>query len=128
MSRPSVAILGASADRSKYGNISVRAHLKQDYDVYPVNPKGGEIEGLTVYKTLAEVPAGRLSRISVYLPPAVGMKVLPEIVERGCDELWLNPGSESDELMEAAQAAGLNVIIACSIVDLGVSPAQFHAD
>jgi predicted CoA-binding protein len=128
LSRPTVAILGASADRSKYGNISVRAHLKQGYDVYPVNPKGGQIEGLTVYKSLVEVPPGRLSRISVYLPPAVGIKVLPEIVERDCDELWLNPGSESDELMSAAQAAGLNVIVACSIVDLGVSPAQFHAE
>ena len=105
-SKLTVAILGASADRSKYGNISVRAHLKQGYEVYPVNPKGGEIEGLTVYKSLAEIPPGRLTRISVYLPPAVGLKVLPEIVARGCDELWLNPGSESDELAEAARAAG----------------------
>ena len=126
MSKPTVAILGASADRNKYGNISVRAHLKQGYDVYPVNPKGGEIEGLPVYKSLAEIPPGKLTRISVYLPPALGLKLLPEIAARGCDELWLNPGSESDELVAAAQAAGLNPIIACSIIDLGVSPAQFH--
>lgn len=118
MSRPTVAILGASADRSKYGNISLRAHREHGYDVFPVNPKGGEIEGLPVYKNLAEVPPGRLSKISVYLPPALGLKVLPEIVARGCDELWLNPGSESDELVEAARAAGLNVIVACSIIQV----------
>ena len=53
---PTVAILGASADRSKYGNKSVRAHRKQGYDVYPVNPKGGEIDGLPVYQRLADVP------------------------------------------------------------------------
>ena len=122
MSHPTVAILGASADRSKYGNISLRTHLKQGYEVYPVNPKGGEIEGLPVYKSLADVPGGKLSRISVYLPPAVGLKLLPEIAARGCDELWLNPGSESDELIAAAQAAGLNTIVACSIVDVGVNP------
>jgi len=125
-SPPTVAILGASADRSKYGNISLRAHLKQGFTVYPVNPKGGEIEGLKVYASLAEVPAGRLNRISVYLPPAVGLKLLPEIVDRGCDELWLNPGSESDELVEAARTAGLNPIVACSIVDLGASPGQIN--
>ena len=118
MPRPTVAILGASADRNKYGNISLRAHLKQGYEVFPVNPKGGEIEGLSVYTSLAEVPGGRLTRISVYLPPTVGLKLLPEIAARGCDELWLNPGSESDELIAAAQAAGLNTIIACSIVDV----------
>ena len=120
-----VAILGASADRAKYGNKSVRAHQQQGFTVYPVNPKGGEIEGLTAYKSLSEVPAGRLDRISVYLPPPVLIQVLAEIASRGCDELWLNPGSDSDEAVAAARKLGLNVIQACSIVNLGVSPGQF---
>ncbi|MEX2026029.1 MAG: CoA-binding protein [Pirellulaceae bacterium] len=122
---PTVAILGASADRSKFGNKSIRAHQQQGFTVYPVNPKGGQIEGLTVYKSLAEVPAGNLDRISVYLPPPILMQVLPEIAARGAAELWLNPGSDSDEAVDAARNLGLNVIQACSIVDLGVSPAQF---
>lgn len=123
---PSVAILGASADRSKFGNKAVRAFLARGYDVYPVNPKGGEVEGLSVFKSLAEIPADvKLDRISVYLPPAVGLKSLPEIVARGCGELWLNPGSESDELVEAAEEQGLNVVQACSIVAIGESPHHF---
>jgi predicted CoA-binding protein len=120
---PSVAILGASSDRSKFGNKAVRAFLAKGYDVYPVNPKGGEVEGLTVFKSLAEIPADvKLDRLSVYLPPAVGLKMVPEMAARGCGELWLNPGSESDELVAAAENAGLNVIQACSIVAIGVSP------
>jgi predicted CoA-binding protein len=120
---PTVAILGASADRSKYGNKAVRAFLARGYTVYPVNPKGGDIEGLSAYKSLSEIPADvKLNRISVYLPPAIGLKTLPEIAERGCDELWLNPGSESDELVAAAEERGLNVVQACSIVGVGMSP------
>jgi len=120
---PTVAILGASADRSKFGNKAVRAFLARGYTVYPVNPKGGEVEGLPVYQSLADIPADvKLDRISVYLPPAVGLKTLPEIASRGCDELWLNPGSESDELVEAAKKRGLNVMQACSIVAIGMSP------
>jgi predicted CoA-binding protein len=119
---PTVAIVGASADRNKFGNKSVRAHLSQGYDVFPVNPKGGEIEGLKAYERLADVPVARLDRISMYVPPAVGMTLLDEIAAKGCDELWLNPGSDSDELADAARARGLNPIIACSIVDVGVSP------
>ncbi len=122
---PTVAILGASADRSKFGNKSIRAHQQQGFTVYPVNPKGGQIEGLVVYKSLAEVPAGNLDRISVYLPPHVVLQVLPEIAARGAEEVWLNPGSDSDEVVGAARELGLNVIQACSIVDLGVSPGQF---
>ncbi|MGH7128247.1 MAG: CoA-binding protein, partial [Planctomycetaceae bacterium] len=49
MTKPSAVILGASADRRKYGNKSVRAHLQRGYDVYPVNPKAERIEGLTAY-------------------------------------------------------------------------------
>jgi uncharacterized protein len=119
---PTVAIIGASADRSKFGNKSVRAHLAQGYQVFPINPKGGEIEGLPAYARLADVPVDRLDRVSMYVPPAVGMKLLDEIAAKGCDELWLNPGSDSDELAEAATARGLNPIVACSIVDVGVSP------
>jgi predicted CoA-binding protein len=121
---PTVAILGASADRSKFGNKSVRAHLSQGYTVYPVNPKGGEVEGLKVYTTLADVPAGKLDRISVYLPPAVLLKSLQEIAARGCDELFLNPGTESEEVLAKAEALGLEPIQACSIVDLGVHPEE----
>ena len=61
-----------------------------------------------MYASLAEIPSDvNLDRISVYLPPAVGMKMLPEIAARGCDELWLNPGSESDELVPQRETAGL---------------------
>lgn len=119
---PTVAILGASADRSKFGNKSIRAHRKQGYDVYPVNPKGGEIDGLPVYRRLADVPVERLDRISVYLPPPVLLKTLPEIAEKGCDELFLNPGTESEEVLTAARELGLEPIQACSIVDLGMTP------
>jgi len=119
----SVAIIGASNDRSKYGNKAVRAYLQQGYTVYPVNPKEDEIEGLKAFKSISEVPS-RPERISVYVPPAVLLKLLPAIASVGCDELWLNPGTESDEAVAEAERLGLNVVQACSIVDIGVSPAR----
>ena len=122
--KPTVAVIGASADRSKYGNKSVRAHQQQGYDVYPVNPKGGTIEGLTAYRSISEVPVEHLNRVSLYLPPAIGISALDEIAAKGCDELFLNPGTESDEVVQKAYSLGLEPIQACSIVDLGVRPDQ----
>lgn len=118
-----IAILGASADRAKFGNKAVRAFVQQGWTVYPVNPKEAAIEGLPAFKSLADVPV-RPHRVSVYLPPPVLLKVLPDIAAKGCDELWLNPGTESDEVLAEAERLGLNVIQACSIVGIGVSPAK----
>jgi uncharacterized protein len=121
---PTVAILGASRDRRKYGNKSVRAHLQRGYQVYPVNPRAEEIEGLQSYPNLAAVPAGRLDRITVYLPPELGIDLLEEIQARGAAEVWFNPGSTSHELLARAEALGLEIIQACSIVDVGISPSS----
>ena len=118
-----VAIIGASSDRAKFGNKAVRAFLQQGYTVYPVNPKQKSIEGLTAYALIREVPV-RPAMISIYVPPPVLLKLLPDIAARGCDELWLNPGTESDQVMAEAERLGLNVIQACSIVGVGVSPAH----
>jgi hypothetical protein len=128
MSAPrSVAILGASADRSKYGNKSVRAHARQGYEVFPVNLRDTLIEGLAAYPSLDDVPCDHLGRISVYLPPAVALRVLDEIAAKPHDELFFNPGSDSPEVIEKARGLGLSPIQACSIVDVGEDPADFES-
>ncbi len=116
-----VAVIGASNNRSKFGNKAVRAYLQQGYTVYPVNPNESEIEGLKAYASIADVPT-RPDRVSVYLPPPLVAKVLPEIAAKGCEELWLNPGAESPEVVEQAESLGLTVVQACSIVGVGMSP------
>lgn len=123
MSHKTIAIIGASNDRAKFGNKAVRAFLQQGYEVYPVNPREEAIEGLRAFRSIADVPV-RPQKISVYLPPPVLLRVLPDIAARGCDEFWLNPGTESDEVLAEAERLGLNVIQACSIVGVGVSPEE----
>jgi predicted CoA-binding protein len=118
---PSVAVIGASNARHKYGNKAVRAYLRQGWTVYPVNPNEKTVEGLAVYPTLADVP-GPVDRVSMYVPASVGVTLLDAIKAKGSAELFLNPGSESDELIERATALGLDPIQACSIVDIGERP------
>jgi predicted CoA-binding protein len=118
-----IAIIGASNDRNKFGNKAVRAFRQQGYEVFPVNPKDEMVEGLRAFKSIAEVPV-RPEMVSVYLPPPVLLKVLPDIAVKGCDELWLNPGTESDEVLAEAERLGLNVVQACSIVGVGHSPSE----
>jgi predicted CoA-binding protein len=116
-----VAILGASRDRGKYGNQSVRAHRRAGFEVFPINLHAEEIEGIPAFRSLRDLPVGTLDRISVYLPAEVGLTLLDDIAACQPREVWFNPGSESDELLTAAERLGLNVICACSIVDAASS-------
>lgn len=117
------AILGASADPAKFGHKAVLAYARQGYAVWPVNPKEPHIAGHPAYRDIASLP-GRPEVISAYLPPPILLGLLPAIAQRGCDELWLNPGADSLEVVAEAQRLGLPVIRACSIVGLGLSPSH----
>ena len=114
--KPTLAIIGASADRTKYSNKSLLAHHQAGYEIYPINPKEETIEGLQCYKSILDVPVA-LDRISLYVPPPVGVNGLDDIARKGCRELWVNPGAESPELLEKASRLGLNAIYACSYLD-----------
>jgi hypothetical protein len=122
---PTIAVIGAGADRRKFGNKCVRTYLAAGYTVYPVHPKDEVVEGLPAYRSIADVPIDRLDRVSVYLPPAVGETALDAIAAKQVGELWLNPGADGANVVAKANQLGLNVICGCSIVDAGYSPAQF---
>ena len=111
-----VAVIGASNDRNKYGNKALRAFVQHGYTVYPVNPNETKIEGLPAFKTISDIPA-RPETVTVYVPPPRVLKMLPAIAAKGCDELWLNPGTESEAVLAEASRLGLNVIQACSIME-----------
>ena len=120
-SQPTVAILGASQNRGKYGNRSVRAHLRHGWQVFPVNPHETTVEGLAAYPTLADLPVPELDRISVYVPPEIGISLLEQIRDAKAKEVWFNPGSESDEILARCAELGIEPILACSLVDLELS-------
>ena len=124
MSASSVAVIGASRDRRKYGNKAVRAYQETGFTVFPVHPTDSGIEGLKTYPKIEAIPEP-IDFVSMYVPPAVGIKLLPAIAEVGPKELWLNPGSESEDLIEAAADLHLRAIVACSIVALGMRPEDF---
>jgi hypothetical protein len=119
-----VAIIGASADRHKYGNKAVRAFAAQGFRVVPIHPEGGTIEGVDAYSSLADVPF-EIDMATFYVPPAVGVRVVEEVARKGIPELWLNPGSDGPEVIERAKALGLDPIVACSILGIGDTPSRY---
>ena len=119
-----IAVIGASADRAKYGNKAVRAYIDEGWEVLPVNPHEEEIEGRTVLAAADEIPLG-IDRVSLYLSPTVTVSLLEALAARRPQEVWLNPGTANAEVRRRAEDLGLPVIEACSIVAIGHSPSEY---
>lgn len=121
---PTIAVIGASGNRTKFGNRCVRAYSQRGWTVYPINPRESMIEGLAAYKSILDVPAGVIDLVSIYLPAAAGMKVLEEVAQRETKEVMLNPGADDALVVAKARELGLNVVTGCSIIALGVRPSD----
>jgi uncharacterized protein len=113
-------VVGASEDRSKYGNKVLRCYLQNRKSVIPVNPKAATVEGVATVATVADLP-DNVKSISVITPPTVTEKVVEAAIARGITNIWMQPGAESDAAIERCKAAGINVIAdhSCLLVVLG---------
>ena len=63
--------------------------------------------------------------MSVYLPPRTTLRLLEEIAAAGAGETFFNPGSADPTVLERARELDIAVRDDCSIVDIGLSPADF---
>lgn len=119
-----IAIIGASENRRKFGNKAVRAYLKAGWQVYPVHPIARQIEQLKVYSSVRAIP-GPLDRVTMYVTPSVGVTLLREISKKKPKELYLNPGTSNSELLAQARQYGLRVVLHCSILAIGENPHDY---
>lgn len=120
LAEKSFAVVGASPDRSKYGNKVLRCYMQNGRAVTPVHPKEPVVEGLTAYASLGAIP-DKPGAVSVITPPAVTEKVVEECAKLGIKHIWMQPGAESDAAIARAEELGLSVIAGgpCLLVVLG---------
>ena len=119
-----VAVVGASSNRNKFGNKAFRAFRAKGYTVIPVNPNEAEVEGTTTVPSVIDI-AGSVDMVTVYVPSAVGVRVMDDVAKKGAKELWLNPGADDDAVVARARELGLEPIIACSIAGIGENPGNY---
>jgi uncharacterized protein len=113
-------VIGASPRRHKYGNKVLRCYQQNGRRAIPVNPREQEIEGAACVASVLDLPDD-VKSISVITPPAVTERIVQEAIRRGIENVWMQPGAESEASVEACRAAGINVIAdgSCVLVVLG---------
>ncbi|AIF70157.1 CoA-binding protein [Palaeococcus pacificus DY20341] len=112
-----IALVGASPNPAKYGNIILKDLKKKGFEVLPVNPNYDEIEGLKCYKSVKDLPKD-VDVIVFVVPPKVGVKVAKEAIEAGFRKLWFQPGAESEEIRELVEKENIEYsFIKCIMVE-----------
>ena len=103
------AVVGATDNPAKFGCKIYKFLKEAGYQVYAVNPGLTEILGDTCYPSLADLPV-KPDGVDVVVPPRVALQVVSQCAELGISTVWLQPGANADEVVEAAQKLNLDVI------------------
>ncbi|KAJ8655192.1 hypothetical protein O0I10_009060 [Lichtheimia ornata] len=107
---PHFAVVGASTDRSKYGNRVLRWYQDFGLPVTPVNHKEKQVENLASIASIDELENPTETALSIITPPKVTLQVLKRAKELGISKLWLQPGAEDKAVLDFARDAGLDII------------------
>lgn len=103
------AVIGASADRAKFGNKVLRCYLQKNKKVYPVNPHEKEIEGIPCISRIADLPSN-VKSISIVTPPSTTQKIVNEAIDKGIKNIWMQPGAENALAIQQCKRHNINVI------------------
>ena len=109
MEQKKFAVIGATDNPEKYGNQIVKNLKSRGYEVYPVNPRIKEVEGLRCYPDLTDVPV-KVDVVDFVVPPKATEDILKQCKDLGLDRIWLQPGSESEAAIAFCQSNKLRVV------------------
>ena len=108
------AVAGVSRSGNQPANAVFRKLRSSGYQVVPINPHAGELEGVTCYPDLASVP-GTLDGVVVVTPPEAAEKVVRQAAARGIAQIWFHrsfgAGSVSDEALKTCAEQGIEPIV-----------------
>ncbi len=110
-----IAVLGASSNTERYSYKAVMLLDEMGYSVFPVHPSARPIDGIKCYASLGEI-GEEIDTITVYLSDKNSEPILEQIIESKPRRVILNPGAESDLVTNKCEAAGIEVLEACTLV------------
>lgn len=106
-------VIGDTNNESKYAYKILNKFNEKGYTVSGVHPKGGE----GVYKTIKEVPYG-IDAIDLCINPKLGIEYLKEAKGLGIKNVLIQPGAESEEILNYCKENNINAIENCALVQL----------
>lgn len=114
------AVVGASNDHNKFGRMIFDRMRHAGYEVVPVHPKLTELDDGTPVFPSVEAIQPPVEVVDLVVPPGATAAVVAQAIQAGAKGVWFQPGSENEEAIAAAEAAGLAVVAhgPCAMVEM----------
>jgi len=109
MAQNKFAVVGATNNPQKYGNQILKNLKNRGYEVYPVNPKLKELEGLSCYPSLNDIPV-KVDVVDFVVPRKATEEILKQCKKLGLNRIWLQPGSESETAITFCRENNMKVV------------------
>ena len=103
------AVAGSFRNESKYAYRILKTLKEKEYEVYPINPSLKEVEGLTCYPSVKDIPES-VDVIDIVTSPQVTEKILVECKEKGISRVWIQPGAESQTAIKFCKDNNIEVV------------------
>jgi predicted CoA-binding protein len=123
-----IAVAGVSRHSDQPANAIYRRLRDSGFEVFPVNPNAGQVEGVACYPNLASIPVP-IDGVVVVTHPDVSIDVVRECSELGIRRVWfhrsIGEGSVSEDAVRECESRDINCIIGgcplmfCEPVDIG---------
>ncbi|NBU97504.1 MAG: CoA-binding protein [Spirochaetia bacterium] len=112
-----IALIGATNDTTKYGNVIYRDLKRKNISIFGINPKATTIEGDKAYHSIEDL--GFIPDIlNFVIPPTIALPIIVKAIQGGYDNFWLQPGAESEEIITLLEKSGKNFLAhACVMVE-----------
>ena len=107
-----IAMVGASADKTKFSYGVLRQLSEIGYDILPINPNPNlkEIRGLRVYRSIEELDKP-IDMVDVFRPKEELYAITQQAIAVGAKVLWAQIGVYDDKAAVLAEKAGLKVVM-----------------
>ena len=109
LSSKTIAVVGVSRNKDKFGNYLYREIKKKGYTVYAVNPNMDMTEGDRCYAGLGALPE-KPDAVLMSIQPKAALPVMDEMARLGIKKCWLQQGADSKEGEDKARELGLDLV------------------
>ena len=112
-----VAVLGASPKEDRYSFKAVKLLKEYGFQPIPVHPSGHVVDGQVSVRSLDDITEP-VDTLTMYVGAEISDKELDKILRLKPRRVIFNPGAENEAIAEKLEAAGIEVVRACTLVML----------